>query len=779
MGNKNNGFISKKLKGKKRRAGRPLPKWLVPVVSLVLIVAVVAGIAVAVMANNGTFKRNNILMKSKSGKYDLDQQTANIILWTTVYDSIYNNFGSASDSDSVFSYCFGTAQQMARYERKTYLKEYEDVFAQYLALCDYGVEHNIAFTKAEQDAAMDSMVYSLRSKAYAFYSYYATSWGISSPYTYAFSSDSPYFGYFLKEIFGDDISEKDIRRAAVLLTYADKVSKMQSDLYWNQVEAEDLLTELTQTNPESYYKTGYLTYETDDATFADKLAKATTEAEFKDLIVADYVEKNYKNPYNLYVGAAGKLKTKIESAEIGNARNAVIAEAEMTLVETTKDESTLVGEVKDWVFSTSRTTNEVTVIPNGNLQTVVVIKATKDEETNKVSALVKDFETETLDAEGLEKLTNSVRKKLGLKVAEDAPVYEETEEYIYSVVTQLTNDGIELPTEKTAEYQKPAAVKAQEMLDKLKAEEDPAHYMEHQSATMKENVTAENTQNMPDEQLHAAVIAEGVAAGDKFLVDAKDSTAKYLVYIQAKDENGVTVSYVKVSTYEEGTLEAWLFGDVEIAADGTTTGSPAKGTTKIMPHVETDSIDYHVYLIVSDPMKLDSETIYRGGYVEYTNQKDAEKALKKLEGLTGSALWNEFSKLTANSEIAAMEADDIESTELKDWFDSDERKSDESAIITVESGDGTTVYYVAVFQAKLEAYKNDVRENLASGQLSEYLEQVMDEYTVSEKALAKVKNDPDPSKTETEPETNTDTEPETDTETEPESGTDTEPAGED
>ena len=52
-------------KAKKRRAHRPLPKWVVPVIAGVVAVAIVVGAVMLVLMNNGTFKRTNILVKSQ------------------------------------------------------------------------------------------------------------------------------------------------------------------------------------------------------------------------------------------------------------------------------------------------------------------------------------------------------------------------------------------------------------------------------------------------------------------------------------------------------------------------------------------------------------------------------------------------------------------------------------------------------------------------------------------------------------------------------------------
>ena len=56
--------------------------------ALVLIAAIVIGS----LANAGTFKRGNILLHSKNGDYDINQQMATYMVWNALYSSAYTQW---------------------------------------------------------------------------------------------------------------------------------------------------------------------------------------------------------------------------------------------------------------------------------------------------------------------------------------------------------------------------------------------------------------------------------------------------------------------------------------------------------------------------------------------------------------------------------------------------------------------------------------------------------------------------------------------------------------
>ena len=95
----------------KRKKKSNLPVGAKRALCIVLLVAVLAGIVAIALITNGTAKRNNIIVESKTGQFDINQQMATFILWQAMYQQGYNEWineyytslytGSSSSSSSI------------------------------------------------------------------------------------------------------------------------------------------------------------------------------------------------------------------------------------------------------------------------------------------------------------------------------------------------------------------------------------------------------------------------------------------------------------------------------------------------------------------------------------------------------------------------------------------------------------------------------------------------------------------------------------------------------
>ena len=842
---------NKTAKPKKRRARRPLPKLLVPIVALVLVVAIAVTAIVVALANNGTFKRNNVLVKSqKSGKYSLNQQTAQVLIWTMEWDQaaqLYQYYSSVADSE--FEYCWSRAST-AKYNMNEYIGNYyAKTLVSFVAACDEGVRSGVPFTKADEDAAYEEMLSSLRSEAYNYYSYLSSA-GLSNVSAYyVYTPNAPYFGQFLKEALGKDISEGDIRRAAIIQAYANKVYTLKQNEYWETDDAT--VNNERKNNPESYYSTDYLTYSTEDAALAALLAEKHTPDEFKSAIVTDYVKNHYVALYNRYItkktadvnSALAAVRDKTTEDDL----NAALTEQSMTAAEYAEDDATLLPEQKEWLFAEGRAQFDAASVTSedGLTVSVIAVKAV-DAENKKVTAAIKTFAYEELTADDLAKLTNTVLKALELPVADGAPVYTLASEQADALLEQLNAEGADkaavmaaatpaptdagtfgtdtetvpqairdtvfgentgtdsvykvsnnedylvyvvhvsnftpavdadeetgtaaapagatasyvtfdaawdevtddlvsalktaLPSKSTAYYQKRASVRAEELLGKLNAAADKADFMTDNGGTSITDLTADNKgEKGAPEEVSNAVLAEGVAAGQVLTAQKTDSTTRYLIYVEAVDGDGVDFYYLTVATYEEGSYQEWLFGNVDYAADPLS-GGPTEGDTFKIDATEDDK-NYRVYLVVGTPLKLDTETVIRGGYVSFTSAEEAEAAKEKLAGLTGYQLMNALSDLDENATVSNLIREStLTSDDLKTWFFSADRAENEIGVVSGEGENAT--HYLAVHVGKLEAWQSSARTNYAGQCVSDWLEGVVDAngYKISEKALKKVKN---------------------------------------
>lgn len=842
-------------KSKKRRVHRPLPKWVVPAIAGVVAVAIAVGAIVLVLMNNGTFKRTNILVKSqKDSKYSINQQAAQVLIWTSIWDQASNIYGYYSGlADSEFEYCWGQAMT-AKYNIHEYIGDYyAQTFTSLVAYCDEGIIAGVEFTKEEQDAAYEKMINALKSEAYDYYSHLSSE-GVSniSPY-YVYYASYPYFGQYLKTTLGNDIKEKDIRRAAIIQAYADKVYSLKQNEFW-ETTAENVAAEVNA-NPENYYTVDYLTYSAEDAALAAVLGSTKTADAFKTAIVSDYVKNNYFNLYNKYVtkalaqvnetlDAVSGVTTKEDLDTVLTAQGMKDSENDYT-AETAEGE--LTGDlhvIAHWLFpeeegAEPRAQFDATTLTTADgLKVYVVVVSDVDTETGTVTAAYKEFTYEKLSDDDLAKLTNTVAKSLEIPIAEDAAVYESASEkadaivkalnaenadkdaiylangavtvngvteasdtllsvirdavfagnvksgdvlkvgtyttvYVVSVneftpaveaneeagteavaasanvcyitveepmdevVVGLT-DNLEskIPSESSASFKKSVAAKYAKHLEALNAAEDKAKYLLYEGASAVENMTSENyTEKISSDaaEISAAVLAENVAAGSILTVDKPNSTTKYLIYVTARDENGVTFNYLTVSSYEAGSYEEWLFGSVDLA---TMTGNPAVGTTF------TKGND--VYLATSG-LKKDTEKVVRGGYVSFSSEAEANEALKSLSGLQGYQLLKALAELNSDAVTSNKIQESSVEGELKSWFFSDTRAANDAAVVTVttdDEGETSTAYYVAVFVQGMEAWESTARTNYASEAVGDWIDGVISErgYAISEKALKRIKN---------------------------------------
>ncbi|MBQ3640215.1 MAG: hypothetical protein II955_06820 [Clostridia bacterium] len=840
----------KPAKSKKRRVRRPLPKLLVPIVSAVLVVAIAVAAITVALWNNGTFKRTNILVKSqKSGKYSLNQQAAQVLVWTSVWDQssqLYNAYSGLAESE--FEYCWGQAMN-AKYNIREYIGDYyATTLTSLVAACDEGIRTGVEFSKEEQQEAYDSMVSALKSEAYSYYSYLSEA-GLSniSPY-YVYYTSYPYFGQFLKQTLGNDIKEKDIRRAAVIQAYAGKVYSLKQNEFW-ETTAENVAAEV-KANPEDYYSSEYLTYSTSDAALAAILANTTTAEAFKTAVVTDHVKKNYVALYNKYVTEktaevnttldAVRGKTTDEELE-----TAMAAQTMAAIVYDDTNADTLPAEVKAWLFPTaegvSRAKFDATSLTSEDgLKAYVVVVKEVNADAGSVTAAYKEIAYDVLTDENLTKLTNTVLKSLellpdgvavyesasekadaivaALNAADDKATYlaangatdaadvtAETdtvpasirdaifeddaasgavlkvgtqttvyvvyvsslttadgdtpavakvsyitvEEKMDDVVSELS-DGVKstLPTTRTASFRKPAAVKAEEQLAKLNAAADKASFLSKAGGIAVTDMTDANhaEKSVPDE-VSAAVLADGISAGMTFTANKPDSTVKYVIYVAAVGENGVSFTYLTVSTYEAGSYMEWLFGSVDRE---TMTGGAAVGTTFKKDPAEGET-DYEVYLAVG-AIKKDTEAVVRGGYVSFDSESEAETALNSLAGLSGYTLLNRIAELGSDAVSSNLIRSSAVEGELNEWLFSEARTANETAVVKVLSEDGSVKkVYVAAFLQKLDAWESSARSNYASDCAGDWLDGVVAEhgYSVSERALKRVKNPKQPASNET------------------------------
>ena len=217
-----------------------------------------------------------------------------------------------------------------------------------------------------------------------------------------------------------------------------------------------------------------------------------------------------------------------------------------------------------------------------------------------------------------------------------------------------------------------------------------------------------------------------------------------------KTDEGLTVYYHKIETYEADSYQEWLFGTATVQ-NGEYVSGVSEGDAKLITKepekeegVDTDAkTTYAVYLVKNEPMYLEKDAVVRGGYLTFTGedaQARAEAAKNSLAGKTGYELLKSLSAIESDASAVAsnsLSKDSITSTAISDWLFDPARTADETVILE-EGG----VYYLVVFEAQMESWENSAKSNAASEESSEWVQQLISDggYTVSEKALKKIKD---------------------------------------
>ena len=132
----------------KYKQKKSAPKWLAPMISIVLLVAIVFAAVAYVISANGIIQRGRILIESQSGKFDVNQQVATFIAWQSVYSNsamywTYCSYGLMEDTYKVTTnyktadeYALTSAQYSLENQLRDSIDDVIDSLKIYVAVCD-------------------------------------------------------------------------------------------------------------------------------------------------------------------------------------------------------------------------------------------------------------------------------------------------------------------------------------------------------------------------------------------------------------------------------------------------------------------------------------------------------------------------------------------------------------------------------------------------------------------------------------------------------------------
>ncbi|MBR3893925.1 MAG: hypothetical protein IKJ35_02135 [Clostridia bacterium] len=714
----------------KYKEKKQMPKWVGKLVAWVLLVAVVIGVAAYIISSNSIIERNRILVDSKSGKFDVNQRTAEFIAWQNEYSNAatywtYCSYGFIEDTYDITKnyktadeYALGAAQFALENNLRDSIDNVLESLKIYVAVCDKAYEEDKNYHKSDAIKASVNEQFAQFEK-------------IST------SNNWPSVDAFLSNVLVKGLKASDVEKALTMLAVYDAYCTEKQVSFETATTLKDLET-FRDANPEDYYKNDYFTFATEDKALADQLAACKTPEEFKALVLNNHFDKNYKTAYNKFTvqkdvaKVLADLKGKTDSnagTALTDALNTLGFEEAKTYNST--DEG-LNAQLKSWLFDAKRKQHEV-----GSVET---------EDGIYVLAFFSEKNNET---------TVSVREKFyqfedGITVGEDTEFKNNVLKYLQEYKTTQTYPEVsyQMHTKKAEEFEKTLKAEGADVAAILAAAEN------------KTTVDAlKSTDKTHPEAVVKAVFEKGVAAND--ILKVEGTNASYVVYVEAIGSDSAKITYV---TFESDlyyqvisdlttsldkiyptvksinhtkdaaadSFEAWI----SVLNEGTLTSARTENETKTFETTK-DNVTTHSVYMVTKTMYLDTSKVVYGGYYLYSSSNhatDAETAKNNLAGKTNAALASALSSLGGTSSYTLLESS-ITDANLKAWLFSADRKANEVAVVKNTTGTGS---YVAVFVESGEAWHNNAKNAYVSEQMQNWVDGLAKDYRVNERAVAKL-----------------------------------------
>ncbi len=574
--------VQPKKKVKKYR--RPLSRAAKTVIGSCVCVVMVLAIVFVSLSSAGTFKRANILIKSRNNTYDLNQQMATYLVWDALqYTGSYLwNYLSTDDKSalsaqgisSASDYALSYAMSGVQGSLLTSINGNADMLKEFVAVCDLGAEQGVTLSKDEKKQARDDIQ--------EYFEDLAADLNISA-------------NAFIKYYIGSNVKMRDIKDAAELQAFYSKVMEKK------EAEVEDSITDAIlenyrDTNLATFYSTDYLVEATEDTELRDALLAATSVNAFKTVIATNNFNENYKSVFNKRGTSihtqAEELLNALKNKTTADELNAALTEKELTAKEYTADEIKAISDsLKNWMFDASRVAYDSNTVSTKDAIYVVVL-STKPAD-NKVSAAMKAFtldegesygEGDAADPAFKTNLLNTLLNNLELlDSTEGMKLYTDTEdETIKSMIADLeTLMTKAIPAVKTQNYQaEPAADSFQDwMFDKDSVQSPVAAGATKEFSTTKDNVTTysvyyivEPMKYDTDPLVKGGYIKFEDNAGKEhetlaaeFLATLTGLTGDQLAAKFTSNVDAVTGSALDADSIKDADVKDWLFDPARVA----------------------------------------------------------------------------------------------------------------------------------------------------------------------------------------------------------------------
>ncbi len=759
-------------KYKEKKKQFKMPKWATYTIAAVIALAIIVPIVITSLISDGAFLRARVLVDSKSGKYDLNQQMATFILWQNMYQSAYyewyyTSWGLYEDTNKITeeykdaaSYGIDVASTYTNMYLRDGLEEISDYLTELVAGADAGVEAGLTLN-ADDDAAIAEF----------------TTWMQN---VYAASEYAGYTTYenFLTSAVGKGINPSDIENAAKLLTmYTKYCNYAKLDLDDDPTEA--ILQEFIEKNPSGHYEIKYHQYsnaseeflkklyeklgKTYDPESKDEVLLSMDAAEFRKLVIETVVEENFKSlVLDKYAvsGEAADAQSALKNNKLTDEDRAKKLE-ELGITKTTfkSDNKEINSDISEWIFNSKRTEKETAVITSGDSVYLVYIftKPATDKENSKLTTVeagwkeykYTDYESKV---EGFYEMV--VEDLINEKKSEQSKVHLSAEEIAKQFYDDLKNSKKTWADIKAEDLTKADLTKPKDDDDDTTAIEDKLY-----ASGAKINV---GDILQADDNGTSYIIKVTAVSGTNYSIEYtthKDSDYHSLYRTLTSTLNASynkeasTLSHPETTT--KGSANEWLCAG---KYDETKKDRVFDRVKNDIAHFKaTDSNGketgkFNVY-IVSSPMeqvKKEEATVY-GGYLLFKTEQEAKDAQALLSGKSGFDLWHAFSALSVTTTTGtgsdektsttkatvetAMTKADVSDAKLEEWLFSKDRKANDVEVIKSSSG-----FYLAYYKSTEQTWIRTARDAWVAAEMTTKLKGLIEDggYVVDEGVLNQI-----------------------------------------
>ena len=320
-----------------------MPLWAKRTLCIVLLVAVLAGIIAATLISGGSILRNRIIVESKTGKFDMNQQMATFVLWYTMYqqatyewqNAYYQQYFGGSQSSiltqyqSPDAYGLSTAAYYTKEILNSGLYSIKDYLIELVAGADAAIDAGMKYEAHDKDDAKG-----------------VVTWMQNLYLNLGFAQYGYSFDYFLSEYVGESFKKSDIEDAAKVMIMYSKYSDYMNFSFQKDPSQTDLQNYIDK-NPAGFFETKYYAF------------TGASESMIREFFSDKFMDERFESTVAKHFANADRLAlTELKDAELTAKLEELGLKTTTKYTKTTTDgEATyspeLVDAIGEYIFSTS------------------------------------------------------------------------------------------------------------------------------------------------------------------------------------------------------------------------------------------------------------------------------------------------------------------------------------------------------------------------------------------------------------------------------------------